>query len=335
MKHGLGVTDPVLVNGYRLVSRLGAGGMATVFYALAPGGQPVAVKVLHAVPEAPKACRREYQLAAAVAARCTAAVLDHGVSAAGAYLVTAYLPGYRCATTLGRGTMPIEQLWTFGLGLARALASIHARGIVHCDVKPANLLIRDDDVRVIDFGIARYIGKWYELQGSVQCSRGWAAPEQLRDAPATPAVDIFAWGCVLAYLACGVHPFASRDEQEWILRVQSAEPDLPRLPARSQAASRSSVVPGARRRCRRRPGSGPRRTGHRNFAPDPQGPPRKSVHPGTAGGAGRRSPRSACPPDAPPPSSPPLWGVTWVPAVPQVGWRSAEEAALLTWLSRP
>jgi serine/threonine protein kinase len=238
----LRVTDPVLVDGYRLVSRLGTGGMANVFYALSPGGLPVAVKVLHAVPRARRACRREYQLASAVDARCTAPVLDHGVSAAGAYLVTTYLPGYRGATTLGRGTMPVERLWTFGSGLARALASIHGRGIVHCDVKPANLLVRDDDVRVIDFGIARYIGERSELQGSVQCSRGWAAPEQLRDEPATPAVDIFAWGCVLAYLACGVHPFASRDEHEWILRVQSAEPDLARLPAALDGVIRATLA---------------------------------------------------------------------------------------------
>jgi hypothetical protein len=56
-------------------------------------------------------------------------------------------------------------------------------------------------------------------------------PEQLRTALATPAVDIFAWGCLLARLAGGAHPFASRSEQEWLLRIQSAQPDLSRLPA--------------------------------------------------------------------------------------------------------
>lgn len=101
---------------------------------------------------------------------------------------------------------------------------------MHCDVKPANLLIHGDDVRIIDFGIARYVG---ERSGgeTVQCSRGWAAPEQLwRTTPATPAVDIFAWGCLLAHLATGIHPFASHSEQEWILRLQSAQPDLVGLP---------------------------------------------------------------------------------------------------------
>jgi len=124
------------------------------------------------------------------------------------------------------GPTPERQLWTIGTLLARLLAAVHARGIVHCDVKPANLLIRGHVTRVIDFGIARYAGERCGDDGIVRCSRRWAAPEQLYAASATPAVDVFAWGCLIAYLASGVHPFASRNEQEWILRVQSVEPDL-------------------------------------------------------------------------------------------------------------
>jgi len=101
---------------------------------------------------------------------------------------------------------------------------------VHCDVKPSNLLVRGPDVRLIDFGIARFVGQRCGCDGLVECSRGWAAPEQLRAAPATPAVDVFAWGCLLAYLAGGVHPFASGSDKEWILRVLSAEPDLSGVP---------------------------------------------------------------------------------------------------------
>jgi serine/threonine protein kinase len=224
-------TDPVGVDGYRLVSRLGAGGMADVFYALAPNGRQVAVKILRAADGANEACQREYRLAYAVDADCTAPALDHGRSTAGAYLVTAYLPGYRCGTTLVSSSTPARPLWTLGSALARVLAAIHAKGIVHCDVKPSNLLVQGHDVRVIDFGIARYVGEPCADDGIVHCTRGWAAPEQLRAAPATPAIDIFAWGCLLAHLASGVHPFASRSEKEWILRIQAAEPDLSGLPA--------------------------------------------------------------------------------------------------------
>ncbi len=154
----LRVADPAWVDGYRLVSRLGAGGMADVFYAVAPTGTPVAVKLLRVGGGVPQTCQREYQLASAVGGDCTAPVLGHGISMAGAYLVTAYLPGYRCATTLAGAPTPAGQVWRFGGALARVLAAVHARGVVHCDVKPSNLLIRGEDVRVIDFGIARYVG---------------------------------------------------------------------------------------------------------------------------------------------------------------------------------
>ncbi|GAA4260694.1 hypothetical protein GCM10022255_090320 [Dactylosporangium darangshiense] len=222
-------TDPVSVDGYRLVSRLGSGGMADVFLAVAPTGRPVALKLLRAGAGAREACRREFRLASMVGAACTAPTLGHGVSAAGAYLVTAYLPGYRCATTLAGRPTPTGQLWRFGSAMAHTLAAVHARGVVHCDVKPSNLLVRGHDVRIIDFGIARYVGERYG-GGVVHCSRGWAAPEQLWITPATPAVDVFAWGCLLAQLSSGVHPFAGQSEQEWILRIRSAQPDLFGLP---------------------------------------------------------------------------------------------------------
>lgn len=219
-------TDPVSVDRYRLLSRLGSGGMADVYLAVAPTGGPVAVKVLRADAEA---CRREYRLASAMDPEFTAPTLGYGISPAGAYLVTAYLPGYRCGTTLAGEPIPARQLLRFGSALARALAAVHTRGVVHCDVKPSNLLVCGGDVRIIDFGIARYAG---EIGGGgiVECSCGWAAPEQLWINSAAPAVDIFAWGCLLAQLASGVHPFASQSEQEWILRLQSAQPDLFGLP---------------------------------------------------------------------------------------------------------
>jgi serine/threonine protein kinase len=241
-------TDPVRVDGYHLVARLGAGGMADVFYALAPTGAAVAVKLLRNVAGAAQTCHREYRLAHAVHANCTAPALGYGRSRAGAYLVTAYLPGYRCGSTVVSTPMPAGQLWTFGSALARVLAAVHARGVVHCDVKPSNLLVRGHDVRLIDFGIARYVGERCGGDGTVQCTRGGAAPEQLRTAPATPAVDIFAWGCLLAALAGGVHPFASRSEQEWILRIESAQPDLSQVPAGLAEVIRATLARNPRHR---------------------------------------------------------------------------------------
>ena len=205
--------------------------MADVFYAVAPDGQKVAVKILRANGGGLAACLREYRLASALDADYTAPALGCGVATAGAYMVTAYLPGYRCGTTLLHQALSTGRLWTLGSALARALAAAHARDVVHCDVKPSNLLVRGDDIRLIDFGIARYVGERCAADGTVACTRGWASPEQLYAAPATPAMDVFAWGCVVAYLAGGMHPFASQSEQEWILRVQTAEPDLSNVPS--------------------------------------------------------------------------------------------------------
>jgi serine/threonine protein kinase len=241
-------SDPARIGGYRLVARLGIGGMADVFYSVAPTGRPVAVKVFRPAGGGAAACHREYQLARAAGPDCTAPALGYGTSSAVSYLVTAYLAGYRCATTLTGRPATVQWLWGFGEALARVLAALHARGVVHCDVKPSNLLVSGDDVRVIDFGISRYVGEPLWDDQTVQCSPGWAAPEQLHAAPLTPSVDVFAWGCVLAYLAGGVPAFASRDGQEWYERVQSAEPDLSGLPPVLDAVVRRSLARSPRAR---------------------------------------------------------------------------------------
>jgi hypothetical protein len=174
----LRASDPARIGGYRLAARLGAGGMADVFYSVAYTGRPVAIKVLRPAGGVAAACHREYQLARAAGADCTAPALGYSISSAGSYLVTAYLPGYRCGTTLTGALAPAKWLWRFGAALARALTVLPARGIVHCDV-PSNLLVRGHDVRLIDFGISRYVDEPSWGDQAIQCSPGWAAPEQL------------------------------------------------------------------------------------------------------------------------------------------------------------
>ena len=222
--------------------------MADVFSAVPEaGGALVAVKILRA-DGAVQSCRREFELADAVDRDVTAEPITYGRAAAGPYLVTSYLPGYRSGTAALSPATPVSDLWGFGAALAGVLAAVHRRGIVHCDVKPSNLLIRGTDVRLIDFGISRYAGEAGGDDGIVQCSRGWAAPEQLRNQPATPALDVFAWGCVLAIVSTGIHPFASGDDLEWILRIESALPDLADLPAGMEDVIRAALAhhPGDR-----------------------------------------------------------------------------------------
>lgn len=234
--------------GYQLLSRLGRGGMADVFCARPDaGGSLVAVKVLR--PDgSTQGFRREFELNAAVDPDVTAAPITYGWADAGPYLVTSYLPGYRSGTAALCPASPISELWEFGAALTGTLAAVHHRGIVHCDVKPANLLVCGTDVRLIDFGISRYVGEPGGDDGIVQCSRGWASPEQLHNKAATPAIDVFAWGCVLAFAAAGVHPFASGDDREWILRIETSLPDLAELPAGMEDLIRAALAhdPGDR-----------------------------------------------------------------------------------------
>jgi serine/threonine protein kinase len=233
--------DPVMVGAYRLVSRLGSGGMADVFSADTPAGHRVVIKILRESADAPPTCRREFRLTRAAGAEVTTIALHHGVSATRPYLVTSYFPEHRCATELAGDVLPPDRLWALGSALSRALATIHARGVVHCDVKPANLLIHAQDVRLIDFGIARYVDEPGETEGPIRCSPGWAAPEQRAGEPVTPAVDVFAWGCVLAYLATGIHP-ATRDENA-VRALALPSTHLPAAPAALQALIRAAMAP--------------------------------------------------------------------------------------------
>ncbi|WP_199514243.1 serine/threonine protein kinase [Nucisporomicrobium flavum] len=240
-----------IIDGYLLLSRIGRGGTATVFLATPlAGGPPVAVKLIRHGTGA--SSRREFAIASAVDAGCTAAPIAHGVTATGSYLITAYLQGYRSGAGLMGDTMPVASLLTFGGELAGRLASLHDSGVVHCDVKPSNLLVGDDDVRVIDFGISRYVGELPPEDGFVQCSRGWAAPEQLRGEPLAPSTDVFAWGSLMAYLSTGFHPFAGRGEADWIRRVGSGRPNLSGLHHGLDAVVRAALAhdprdrPGAR-----------------------------------------------------------------------------------------
>ena len=144
----------------------------------------------------------------------------------GCYLTTSYRPDYIPAHALPVGNLGDDRLWRIAASAAEALAAIHRAGIIHCDIKPSNVLVCGHDVRIIDFGISRNWHGQADDVPRVYCSRGWAAPEQLSSGPLTPAVDVFGWGCLVAYLASGNAPFPAETHEEWVMRVRSSQPDL-------------------------------------------------------------------------------------------------------------
>ena len=155
-----GPGDPEWVGPYRVLGRLGAGGMGTVFLARADGGERVAVKVLRPElagdPTFLRMFRHEVAAARRVVGFCTAQVLDAELSGELPYLVTEYVEGVRLDRAIAAsGRLPATDLAGLAVGMATALTAIHGAGVVHRDLKPSNVLLSYFGPKVIDFGIAR------------------------------------------------------------------------------------------------------------------------------------------------------------------------------------
>ena len=199
--------DPAEIGGYRLRARLGAGGMGRVYLASTPAGRSVALKVVRPDlgddQDFRARFRQEIQAARRVHGLCTAQLLDADPDAMPAWLVTAYVPGPSLQQAVaGNGPMPEAMVFRLIAGVAEALQAIHAAGVVHRDLKPSNVLLAPDGPRVIDFGIARALeATALTRSGMMVGSPQYMAPEQIRDQPVTPAIDVFALGSLAAYAA--------------------------------------------------------------------------------------------------------------------------------------
>lgn len=156
---GLQPGDPGQIGRYRLLGRLGEGGMGRVFLGVSPGGRHVAVKLINpgqAGTHFRERFAREIEAARQVGGFHTAPVVDADLDADPPWMVTAYIPGPSLEDAVrGRGPFGADELCRLGAGLAEGLAAIHACGLVHRDLKPSNVILAEDGPRIIDFGIAR------------------------------------------------------------------------------------------------------------------------------------------------------------------------------------
>ncbi|MFB4197342.1 protein kinase domain-containing protein [Streptomyces carpaticus] len=220
---------------YRILGRLGSGGMGQVFLGRAPHGRMAAVKLVHAElaadAEFRRRFRREVSAAERVSGTWTAPVLAGDTSSAVPWVATGYIPGISLHETVvgAHGVLPERSLWTLAAGLAGALRDIHGAGLVHRDLKPSNVLIALEGPKVIDFGIARAVDASVATRtGSMIGSPGHMPPEQIRGEDVTGAVDVFALGTVLAFAATGTAPFAAGEPavHTVLYRVLHEEPDL-------------------------------------------------------------------------------------------------------------
>ncbi|MFJ8135313.1 protein kinase [Streptomyces sp. NPDC096013] len=229
--------DPASVGDgrYRLVGRLGRGGMGVVYFGRSRSGRAVAVKVVRPELSTEPGFRRRFADEVAAARRVggfhTAPVVDADPEGDPAWLVTAYVPGPTLQAVLERvGPLPADTLTVLAAGLAEALAAIHQAGVIHRDLKPANIIVAEDGPRVIDFGIARALDGTALTQTGFQIGTlGFLAPEQLTGGTLTPAVDMFALGVVLGQ-AAGRAPFGDGGSAAWPYRVVHEQPELAGVP---------------------------------------------------------------------------------------------------------
>ncbi|MCE3550227.1 protein kinase [Pseudonocardia sp. RS11V-5] len=227
--------DPRSIGGFTITRLLGEGGMGRVYLGRR-GGVQAAVKVVRAElagdPEFRARFGHEIAAATRVRSPYTASLLGADADGDPPWMATEYVPAPSLREAVGiHGPMPAEQVRLLGIGLAEALAAIHAAGVVHRDLKPGNVLLGADGPKVIDFGIARAADATVLTRtGAVVGSPGFIAPEQITHARCEPAGDVFALGGVLAYAATGRAPFGTGDVNALLYRTVHGEPDLAGIP---------------------------------------------------------------------------------------------------------
>ncbi|MFE6910656.1 serine/threonine-protein kinase [Streptomyces erythrochromogenes] len=237
----VGPGGPAYVGPFEVVGVLGQGGMGRVLLAAGPDGRLVAVKQVlahFADDEGFRArFRREVTASRKVSGAYTAAVIDADPDAPTPWLASVFVAGPSLgAVVKAGGVLPEDVVRRLAAGLTFALAEIHRAGLVHRDLKPDNVLLAEDGVRVIDLGIARATEGEAEgdtgltRTGFVVGSPAYMSPEQAEGHPLTPASDVFSLGSVLVMALTGRSPFAGTSTLKTLYEVAHGEPDLSGVP---------------------------------------------------------------------------------------------------------
>ena len=214
-------TTPERLGPYRLVRRLGEGGMGVVYLASDASGVQVALKALHPglaqESNARRRMSREVETMRRVRSRYVAEVLDADLDGDPPYIVTRYVPGLSLDEVVdSAGPLTGPALGRLAYGLAEALSAVHAAGVVHRDLKPGNVMIADGEPVVIDFGIAHLPETTrLTLTGMFMGTPGYLAPEVIEGKESGPASDVHSWAATVAFAAhrqAAVRHWAVRDD---------------------------------------------------------------------------------------------------------------------------
>ncbi len=224
------------VGDYRLLGRIGEGGMGVVYLARGPDGHDVALKLLRPYvvgdDESRQRLAREVTSLRRVRSPRVAEVYDADPWGDTPYVVTRYVAGPSLHDWVKeRGPLAGPALVEFALGLASALAAVHAADVLHRDIKPANVLVENGRPVLIDFGLAQLADdSRLTMSGWLLGTPGYLAPEILYGREPTPAADVHSWAATVVYAATGTGPYGSGPAAAVMDRARRGEHDLARLP---------------------------------------------------------------------------------------------------------
>ena len=219
---------------YQIISELGRGGMAVVYRALQPSvNRIVALKVLPSSAEGDTESLRRFQREAETAANLNheniVKVWEASVDSPPYYIALEFLEGGTLAERLQRGPLALDEALTIATKLCSALGHAHDRGVVHRDVKPANIMFDSAGRPVVtDFGIARTTDRTQlTAPGSKFGTPNYMSPEQAKGLPADCRTDVYSAGAVLYEMLNGNPPFAGDDPLPVMYRIVNDEPTPP------------------------------------------------------------------------------------------------------------
>jgi serine/threonine protein kinase len=224
--------DPKSLGGWRMLGRLGTGGMGVAFLAERDGLWAV-VKMIRSDLSDDRSHRarisRELDAMRLAEGPHTASLYESDLDGDPAWFAMEFIPGLTLTRRIDEvGRFSGEDLQAFSIKLAEVLEAVHSVGIVHRDLKPSNVMLSPDGPKLIDFGIADLTeGTQLTRTGAVLGSTGWLAPEQVTGDAVSSATDVHAWGLCVLYAATGEPPFGGDSASASLYRVLEFTPDVP------------------------------------------------------------------------------------------------------------
>jgi serine/threonine protein kinase len=224
--------DPKEIGGIQILDRLGSGGAGIVYKGRDKDNQIVALKVLHAEfannQTVRKRLEREADAMRSVKGNRTVKVRRIEIDVVQPFIVMDFAEGENLANYIANnGVLKGQALNDFAVQLAEAIRDIHKAKVIHRDLKPTNVIIGPDGLKVVDFGISIVS----EVTGMTQTGLmvgtvSWLSPEQILGKEITQKTDIFNYGLVLGFAATGKHPFGEGKPEAVMFRILNSDPEL-------------------------------------------------------------------------------------------------------------